>query len=64
MIIFDTQDPAILRHELRENHVYALKVQVRDEVSGEMAFWGESVAIAAAGAERLGKQPIQLAVIG
>ncbi len=54
MIVFHTDDPEILAHELKENHVYALKVQVRDAERTEMGFWGESVAVGANGAERLG----------
>ena len=63
MIIFDTSDPAILGHVLCENDVYAVKVQVRDETRGEMAFWGESVAIGPDRAARLGRQPIRLPII-
>ncbi len=64
MIIFDTSDPAILGHILRENAIYAVKVQVRDEEKGEMAFWGESIAIGQDRAVRLGLQPIRLPIIG
>ena len=63
MIIFDTTDPELLAFELREDHVYAVKAQVRDESSGEMAFWGESIAIGAVGAVRSGVQPVAVASI-
>jgi Xaa-Pro aminopeptidase len=63
MIVFQTDDPKILAHELSEDHVYALKVQVRDSDSGEMAFWGESVAIGDSRAERLGKHLASLPII-
>jgi Xaa-Pro dipeptidase len=64
MIIFDTKDPAILAFQLREDQVYAVKVQVRDERTGEMAFWGESISIGPSGAVRSGHQPVGLAVVG
>jgi Xaa-Pro dipeptidase len=64
MIIFNTDDPAILNHQIRENHVYAVKVQVRDDARGDMAFFGESVAIDGESAVRLGKQPIEPAARG
>jgi Xaa-Pro aminopeptidase len=64
MIIFDTSDPQILAFELSEDQVYAVKVQVRDERSGEMAFWGESISIGLTGAVRSGQQPVDLAIIG
>ena len=63
MIVFDTNDPEILAFELREDQVYAVKVQVRDERSGEMAFWGESISIGPTGAVRSGRQPVGLAII-
>ena len=52
-----------LSFELLEDQVYAVKVQVRDEQSGEMAFWGESISIGPTGAVRSGRQPLDLAVI-
>ncbi len=64
MIIFDTTDPDILGFELRQDQVYAVKAQVRDERSGEMAFWGESISIGPAGAIRSGRQPVGLIAIG
>jgi Xaa-Pro dipeptidase len=63
MIIFDTKDPKILSFTIEENQVFALKVQVRDERSGEMAFWGDSVAVGANGATRLSADPMQLTII-
>jgi Xaa-Pro aminopeptidase len=64
MIIFNTTDPEILDFELLEDQVYAVKAQVRDERSGEMAFWGESISIGAGGAVRSGHQPVGLVTIG
>jgi Xaa-Pro aminopeptidase len=63
MIIFDTTDPKILAFPILENQVWALKVQVRDEGTGEMAFWGDSVAVGPNGAVRLSSDPLQLTVI-
>jgi len=63
MILFDTQDPAVLAFEIKENHVFALKVQVRDQQSGTMAFLGESVAIGPNGAIRMSDRPLGLSVI-
>jgi Xaa-Pro dipeptidase len=63
MIVFDTNDPAILSFPLRQDQVYAVKVQVRDEQSEQMAFWGESIFIGPAGAVRSGRQPVDLATI-
>ncbi|MBG6118490.1 Xaa-Pro aminopeptidase [Sphingobium sp. JAI105] len=63
MIVFGTQDPAILQFEIQQHHIYALKVQVRDESTGEMGFWGESVAIGSEGAARLGAGPLELSII-
>ncbi|WP_293972814.1 M24 family metallopeptidase [Sphingomonas sp.] len=63
MIVYQTDDPAILAYEIREHHIYAVKVQVRDKTSGEMAFWGESVAIGSARAEQLGTHDISLPII-
>lgn len=63
MIIFDTEDPSVLDYKIRKNHIYAVKVQVRDVAHGDMAFFGESVAIGAEKAVRLGKQPIELTII-
>ncbi len=64
MIIFDASDPAVLEHVLHEDAVYAVKVQLRDEKEGEMAFWGESIAVGLDHAVRLGRQPIRLPIIG
>lgn len=63
MIIFDTKDPKILAFPIEENQVFALKVQVRDERTGEMAFWGDSVAVGANGATRLSNDPLRLTII-
>ncbi len=63
VIIFDTKDPEILTFTIRENQVFALKVQVRDERSGKMAFLGESVAIGPTGANRMSDQQLGLTVI-
>lgn len=63
MIIFDTKDPRILSFLIQENQVFALKVQVRDERSGEMAFWGDSVAVGPSGAIRLSNDPLRLTII-
>jgi hypothetical protein len=63
MIIFDTTDPAIIGFPIREDHVFALKVQVRDPESGLMAFLGESIAVGPTGAIRMSNQPLGLTVI-
>lgn len=64
MIIFDTQDEDILNLKIMENHVFAVKVQVRDEESQQMAFFGESVAIGVDRAMRLARDEIALHVVG
>ena len=63
MIVFQTEDPDIVGYEIREHHIYAVKVQVRDASSGQMAFWGESVAIGPQRAEQLGHHPVTLPII-
>ena len=64
MIIFDTKDPKVLSFPILENQVFAMKVQVRDERSGEMAFWGDSVAVGPNGAIRLSNDPLRLTTLG
>lgn len=63
MIMFNTEDRAVLNHRIQLHDIYALKVQVRDESAGEMAFWGESVAVGPEGAFRLAKLPVELSII-
>lgn len=63
MIIFDTTDLAIIGFPIREDHVFALKVQVRDPESGLMVFLGESIAVGPTGAIRMSDQPLGLTVI-
>ena len=64
MIIFNTTDPRVLDWPVRENQTYAIKCQVRTRNGGGMAFWGESMRIAAEGAERLGSMPMEIIRLG
>jgi Xaa-Pro dipeptidase len=63
MVIFNTEDPAVLGYGIEKNQTFAVKAQVRDDRSGLLAFWGKSICVGDAGAIRSGKHPIELAEI-
>jgi len=61
LITFPPYDPEVTARPLQEGNTFIIKPHVTREREGSMAIFGDTVAVTATGARRLGKRPMDFA---